>query len=77
MRMRAKLTIGAVAAGLALTACGAAGGPASRTHPRSQAGALSQQHVQQAGVSDAKAVVTEKRAHWAAVLGAGAGAQGR
>ena len=77
MRMRAKLTIGAVAAGLALTACGAAGGPASRTHPRSQAGALSQQHVQQAGVSDAKAVVTEKLDHWAAVLGGGAGARGR
>ena len=75
MRMRAKLTIGAVAAGLALTACGAAGGPASRTHPRSQAGALSQQHVQQAGVSDAKAVVTEKLDHWAALLGAGPGAQ--
>jgi hypothetical protein len=77
MRMRTKLTIGAVAAGLALSACGLVGGPASGTHPRSPAGALSQQHVQHAGVSDAKAVVTEKLDHWAALLGAGAGAQGR
>jgi hypothetical protein len=77
MRMRTKLTVGAVAAGLALTACGAAGGPASGTHPQSHAGALSQQHVQRAGVSDAKAVVTEKLAHWAAVLSAGGGAQCR
>ena len=77
MRMRTKLTVGAVAAGLALTACGTAGGPASGPHPQSHAGALSQQHVQQAGVSDAKAVVTEKLAHWAAVLSPGAGAQCR
>ena len=76
MRMRARLTIGAVAAGLALSACGLAGGPASGTH-RDHGRALSQQHVQHAAVSDATAVVTEKRAHWAAVLGAGAGAQGR
>jgi len=74
MRMRAKLTIGAVAAGLALTACGSAGGPASGAH-RDHAGATSPQHVQQAGVSDAKAVVTAKRDHWAAVLGSGDRAQ--
>ena len=75
MRMQTKLTIGAVVAGLALSACGSVGGPAGGTHPRSHAGALSQQHVQQAGVSDAKAVVTEKLDHWAALLGAGPGAQ--
>jgi hypothetical protein len=69
MRMRAKLTIGAVAAGLALTACGAVGGPASGTHPRSHAGALSQQHVQQAGlsVSDVKDLAQMKRDHAAAL----------
>jgi hypothetical protein len=32
MRTRLKLTIGAVAAGLTLTACGAVGGPASGTY---------------------------------------------
>ena len=76
MRMRTKLTIGAVAAGLALSACGSGSGPATGTH-RHLARALAERQVQRAGVSDAKAVVTEKRAHWAAVLGGGAGARGR
>ena len=62
MRMRAKLTIGAVAAGLALTACGLVGGPASGTH-RDHERALSQQHVQQAGLSpsDVKDLAQAKR----------------
>jgi outer membrane PBP1 activator LpoA protein len=79
MRMRAKLTIVAVAAGLALTACGAARGPASGTHPRSHAGALSQQHVQQAGltVSDIKDLAQMKRDHAAALLKAAERAQCR
>lgn len=78
MRMRAKLTIGAVAAGLALTACGSAGGPASGTH-RDHARALSQQHVQQAGlsVSDIKDLAQMKREHAAALLSAAARAQCR
>ncbi len=40
MRMRTILMIGAVAAGLALTACGAAGGPASGTHRETMRGAF-------------------------------------
>jgi hypothetical protein len=63
MRMQTKLTIGAVAAGLALSACGLVGGPASGTHP-DHAGALSQQHVQQGGLSlcDVKDLAKAKRA---------------
>ena len=62
VRMRAKLTIGAVAAGLALTACGSAGGPASGAH-RDHAGATSPQHVQQAVLtgSDVKDLARLKR----------------
>jgi hypothetical protein len=69
--MRTMLTIGAVVAGLALTACGAAGGPASGTH-QSHAGAFSQQRVQQAGVSlsDVKDLAQMKREHAAALLSA-------
>ena len=78
MRMRTKLTVGAVAAGLALTACGLVGGPASGTHP-DHAGALSQQHVQQAGLSlsDIKDLAKLKREHGAALLRAAEIAQRR
>jgi hypothetical protein len=78
MRTRAKLTIGAVAAGLALTACGLVGGPASGTH-RDHERALSQQHVQQAGltVSDVKDLAQMKREHAAALLEAAETAQRR
>jgi hypothetical protein len=69
MRMRSKLTIGAVAAGLALTACGSGSGPASATH-RDHARALSQQQVQQAGLSlsDVEDLAKLKREHADAVL---------
>ena len=78
MRMRAKLTIGAVATVLALTACGTVGGPASGTHP-DHARALSPQRVQQAGVSvsDVKDLTRLKREHAAAVLKAAERAQRR
>jgi hypothetical protein len=78
MRIRTKLTIGAVAAGLALTACGSGSGPASRTH-QDQARAPSQQQVQQAGlsVSDVKDLAQMKREHAAALLRAAERAQRR
>jgi hypothetical protein len=78
MRMRTTLTIGAVVAGLALTACGAGSGLASGTH-QSHARALSQPHVQQAGVSvsDVKDLATAKREHWAALLSVAERAQSR
>ena len=78
MRMQPKLTIGAVVAGLALTACGAVGGPASVTH-RSHARALAEQHVQQAGLSlsDVKDLAKLKREHWDALLSAAERAQSR
>jgi len=77
MRMRTTLTIGAVVAGLALTACGAVGGPASGTH-RDHAGAFSQRRVQ-AGVSrsDVKDLAQMKREHAAALLRAAERAQRR
>jgi hypothetical protein len=70
--MRAKLTIGAVAVGLALSACGSAAGPASGAHPRSHAGALSARHVRQSGltVSDVKDLAQMKREYAAALLSA-------
>ena len=69
MRTRTKLTVGAIAAGLALTACGAVGGPASETH-QSHARTLAQPHVQRAGSSlaDVAAVVAAKRDYWDALL---------
>lgn len=78
MRTRTKLTVGAVAAGLALTACGVAGGPASGMH-QSHARALAQQHVQHAGLSlaDVKDLATAKRDHWDALLSAAKTAQTR
>jgi len=78
MRMRTKLTTGAVAAGLALTACGVVGGPASGGH-RDHARGLAGQYVQQAGlsVSDVKDLAQLKREHWAALLSAAEGAQSR
>jgi hypothetical protein len=78
MRMQTKLTIGAVAAGLALTACGSESGPARGTH-QDQARALSQQQVQQAGlsVSDVKDLAQLKREHWDALLSAAGRAQSR
>jgi hypothetical protein len=78
MRMHTKLTTGAVVAGLALTACGAVGGPATGTH-RHLARALAERHVQQAGlsVSDVKDLAKLKREHWAAVLSAADRAQRR
>jgi hypothetical protein len=78
MRMRTNLMIGAVAAGLALTACGAVGGPASGTH-QSHARALSQQRIQQAGVSlsDVKDLAQLKREHAAALLRAAERARSR
>jgi outer membrane PBP1 activator LpoA protein len=78
MRMRTTLTIGAVVAGLALTACGTGSGLASGTH-QSHARALSQPHVQQAGVSvsDVKDLATAKREHWAALLSVTERAQSR
>jgi hypothetical protein len=76
--MRTKLTIGVVAAGLALTACGTVGGAASGTH-RDHARALSPQHVPRAGmsVSDVKDLAQMKREYAAALLGAGERAQCR
>ena len=78
MRMQTKLTIGAVAAGLALTACGTVGAPVSGPH-RDHAKAPSQQHVQQAGlsVSDVKDLAQLKREHAAALLSAADRAQRR
>lgn len=78
MGMRAKLTIGAVAAGLALTACGSHSGPGSGMH-RDHARALSQQHVQHTGlsVSDIKDLAKRKREHWDALLRAAERAQSR
>ena len=78
MRTLTELTVGAVAAGLALTACGAVRGPASVTH-RDYARALSQQHVQQAGLSvaDVKDLAQLKREHFAALLRAAERAQRR
>jgi hypothetical protein len=85
MRTWTKLTTGAVAAGLALTACGSVGGPASRTH-QGHARALSQHQVQQAGfsvsqagfsVSDVKDLAAAKREHWDALLRAAGRAQSR
>jgi hypothetical protein len=76
--MRTNLMIGAVVAGLALTACGAGGGLAGGMH-QSHARALSQPHVQQAGVSvsDVKDLATAKREHWAALLSVAERAQRR
>ena len=78
MRTRAKLTIGAMVAGLALTACGAVGGPGSGTH-RDHARALSPQHAQQTGLSlsDIKDLAKAKREIGAALLRAAERAQSR
>jgi hypothetical protein len=78
MRTRTKLTVGAIAAGLVLTACGSGGGPASGTH-ESHGRTLAQPHVQRAGtsLSDAATVVAAKRAYWDALLGAAKKAQRR
>jgi len=78
MRMQTKLTIGALAAGLALTACGTVGGPATGTH-RHLARAIAERHVQQAGVSvsDVKDLAQMKRENAAALLRAAERAQRR
>ena len=78
MRMRTKLTIGALAAGLALSGCGAVGGPVSGAH-LAHARAPAQEHVQQAGltVSDVKDLAQMKREKAAALLRAGGRARRR
>jgi len=65
-------------AGLALTACGAVGGPGSGTH-RDHARALSPQHAQQTGLSlsDIKDLAKAKREIGAALLRAAERAQSR